>query len=173
MATSSNRYETECCTMRRILNGFFCLVMFGVVGCGGGVSNKSVQITGPTGTVSGTVTLNGKPVSGGAIISFRHAKTALVANSKVAEDGTYTLQLADSLKVPVGLYSAAVSPVAGKTMSPEEYDAMMKNTPPDGSLPKTNSGQAAIPSKYLLMDGSPLKFEVSEGQNTIDVKLTE
>ena len=84
---------------------------------------------------------------------------------QVAEDGSYTLQLAESLRLPVGVYAVGVTSPPPPNMSTEEAMRV--------SMEKKNDSQlGAIPSKYQNPNTSPLKLEVVEGENLLDVKMT-
>ncbi len=131
------------------------------VGCGKEPANK---IAGPKGTVSGTVMLDGKPVSGGAHVNFTHQKLALVASSPVAADGSYSLELLDTMQLPVGIYKVAVTPPAKAAMSPEEAMKLQA----EGKLTEDTS---PIPTKYFRADDSPIKYEVKEGENKFPIEL--
>lgn len=145
------------CRITRI-HWVLCLLM----GCG---RQATFDISGPTGTVSGKATLNGQPVSSGCTVSFRHTKSAHTAYGQVSADGEYNLQLAESLKLPVGVYLVAVTPPIQPKLPPEEA---MK----DAMANKPKNEEQKIPIKYFNPDTSTLQLEVIEGPNTLDVKLS-
>ncbi len=149
--------------MSRSLTFTFTLLSFTLLsfGCGKEPSHK---IDGPKGTVRGKVELDGKPISGGAHINFTHQKLGLVASSPVTADGSYSLEMLDTMQIPVGIYKVAVTPPAVPAMSPEE--AMKLNV--EGKL---NDTASPIPAKYLRTDESPIKYEVKEGENKYTVEL--
>lgn len=148
--------------LQNYFRGLIPFVLVALIGCG---SSGTFTVSGPTGTVSGKVTLDGKPVPVGSTVTFRHTKTAHTPAAIVGDDGAYTLQLAETLRVPVGVYTVGVIAPSTGSKAPED---LMK-----ASLePKKDAGQPAIPAKFLNPDSSPLKLEVAEGQNTLDVKLT-
>lgn len=140
------------------MNRFFaaaCLVGCGLltVGCGS---------SGPSGTVSGTVTKGGQGIP--AQIAFK-SDTASVSGISDAS-GQFTLTNGDSAKIPVGKYRVAVSEVSGEAeMSEADYAAMMTGGKP---APKSES---KIPAKYASFGTSGLEFTVTEGKNTFDIPL--
>lgn len=137
------------------------LAAYLLVGCG---PKATFEITGPTGTVKGKATLDGQPVPAGCTVTFRHTKSEHAAYGQVSAGGDYTLQIAESLRLPVGVYLVAVTPPVQPKLSPEEaMKAAMAN--------KNKKEDLVIPAKYFNPDSSPLKLEVIEGQNTLDVKL--
>lgn len=131
------------------------------IGCG---KESSLKIDGPKGTVGGTVVLDGKPITGGAHINFTHQKLGVVASSPVSADGTYALEMLDTMQIPVGIYKVAVTPPAAPAISPEEAMKLAV----EGKL---NNTASPIPTKYLRTDESPIKYEVKEGENKYTVEL--
>lgn len=92
-------------------------------------------------TVSGKVTLKGKPLAGGQVHFFASdGKKSAVAS--IGADGTFSLDKG----LTAGAYLIAITPAPGQ--------------------PKT-----AIPEKYQLYSTSALKFEVKAGPNQMDLNL--
>ncbi len=147
--------------MLRLLTTAFLSLTVLTVGCG---KESATKVAGPKGTVSGSVTLDGKPISGGAHVNFTHQKLALVASSPVAADGTYSLELLDTMQLPVGVYKVVVTPPAKPALSPEEAMKLQN----EGKL---NDDKSPIPAKYMRADESPIKYEVKEGENKFVVEL--
>ncbi len=148
--------------LENCFRGLVLFVLVSLTGCG---HAGTFAISGPTGTVSGKVTLDGKPVPVGSTVTFRHSKSAHTPAAIVGDDGSYTLQLAETLRVPVGVYTVGIVAPSSGSKAPE---GLMK-----ASLePKKDAGQTTIPSKFLNPDTSPIKVEVVEGQNSLDIKFT-
>lgn len=148
---------------------FFIAGLASVSGCGSGGSSAYIP-SGDKGTVSGKVLLNDKPVPAGTSVQFTHTKVAVPAVSTVAADGSYSLEMIDTLQIPIGLYRITVQPPAQRAMSEAEYEAFMaKGT--DGREQSVDAS-TAIPSQYLRIETTPLKYEVKAGENTYDIKLT-
>lgn len=122
------------------------LLGLGLVGCGG--SGK-----GPTGTVSGQVTLNEQPLTSGYIV-LTSPKQGNAAGSKL--DGKGGFNLTDPL--PIGDYVVTVTP------PPVETSPL--TTPAGAASPKSN-----IPEKYRTEAKSDLKFTVKAGANTAKFDL--
>ena len=139
-----------------------CLMLVGTtVGCNSG----KFSVSGPTGTVSGKATLDGKPVSAGSTVTFRHTTNSHTPAGIVSKDGTFTLQLAETLRVPVGVYAVSIMPPYSANSSSED---LMK-----ASLERDKkSAPPVIPAKYHRTETSPIKLEVVEGANTLEIKLT-
>lgn len=118
-------------------------------GCGGSKSK-------PTGTVSGKVTLNGKPLEGGSIVFFADG-TGDSAFGSINKDGTYSLKHGKGTSVPAGHYRVALSPVHADGPAPDPKDLM--------SNPKKYEPNSIIPQKYLDASTSELVADVKAGSN--------
>ncbi len=130
----------------------WCLATLCCMGCGGGGLKKA------TGTVSGTVTLKGAPVTSGTVIFFAE-NDGDTAIGLLQSDGTYTLKYGKSFAVPIGDYRVAITegpPPGTQSASPEE---IMKNPP------KANA-ESKIPAKYRTAKDSGLIAVVEAGKNS-------
>lgn len=141
------------------------LVLVVISGCGGGYS-------GPTGTVSGTVTLNGEPVPSGSIVSFV-SDDSFVATAVVDAGGSYNLEVAgQGPKIPTATYKVMVSaPATGGISDTEaDYEKYMESVNADttGSASKATG---AIPARYASTATSDLSFPINAGENTINIDL--
>jgi len=152
---------------RGFSSGYLCLTILAVAtvtisGCTGDDGGYS----GATGKVSGTVTLDGNPVA--ANVSFLNTEMGYSASGAADSNGSYSLSSKGSSEIPVGKYQVAVTAPPAKEMTPEEaMEASLKSE--DGSVPAVES---AIPAKYNSPGGSGLTFEVKEGDNNFEVKMT-
>jgi len=143
---------------------FLCLITLAISGCSGDDGGYS----GPTGTVSGTVTLDGQPVS--ANVVFMNSIEGFNASGVADASGSFSLQSNGDTDLPVGKYQVGVTAAdEGAEMDPE---AAMKASleSDDGSIGGTSSN---IPAKYNSPAGSGLSFEVKEGDNSFEVKMTK
>ena len=160
---------------RRHLAGLWVWgILFGVLsisGCGGAGKTSYTPDGMAKGSVSGKVLLGDKPLTGGTVI-FTHAnaKVAVPATSAIAADGSYSLEMIDTLQIPVGLYKITVQAAGQAAMSEAEYEAFMAKGM-DGSVKE--AGASAIPAQYQRPETTTLKYEVKEGENKNDVKLTK
>jgi hypothetical protein len=119
------------------------------VGCGSGLAS-----------VTGTVTLDGKPIVGGpdlrGTVSFFPASGAGVpAVGIIDEKGRYELSTGSQSGVSPGSYYVAI--VATRIIIPEP-----------GATP---SGRPITPAQYGNSQESKLRAEVQQGSNTIDFEL--
>jgi hypothetical protein len=123
--------------------------------------------SGPTGTVAGKATLDGKPVPQGCVVTFM-SDAGFTASGKVGADGSYTLLNVDKPAIPVASYKVSVAQPATE-ISGADYDKYM--SPGGGS--EAQSAPEAIPAKYQSRETSGLTFDVKEGPNTFNIELTK
>lgn len=137
---------------------FFVTACLGLVaGCGG---------SGPTGTVSGTVTLNGSPIAAQVTFMNNEATASAVSDSAT---GQYSLVYGESNRIPLGTYNIAITAAPGSDeITDQDYEAMMEG---DGASGTDSSAQSGIPTKFQRSSTSGLEFTVSEGDNSFDIKL--
>lgn len=109
------------------------------------------------GKVSGTVTLDAKPVSDGLVIFSNPAKGVYITATLDAE-GKYAVQTANGFGLPLGDYQIAVSPPLPQPAMP----GAPKASPPPPS---------SIPARYLRYETSGLAMTVSEGENRQDIAM--
>ncbi len=125
-------------------------------GCGGGSTDV-------TGTVSGKVTSEGKPVPVGTSVICQHIERSFPAVGKTAADGTFKLNMKETNKVIVGDYEVMLqSPVV--TMDPAEAMRLSQA----GKFPKQ---EETVPPKYRSFTTSGLKMTVKKGANTYDIDM--
>jgi hypothetical protein len=116
-----------------------------------GCSSEGKKDIGPTGTVTGLVTLKGTPLTKGRI-NFTNAKEAVGGSGALGDGGVYKLDE----PIPVGDYEVFIS----FEFSPEALK--------DGV---TNDLLKEIPKKYRSAKASKLTASVKEGENTFDFTL--
>ena len=147
-----------------------CLVVITLLvvasGCGSGHS-------GPTGTVRGTVTLNGEPVPAGTGVVFV-SDDGFSASGQVDAGGTYELSSANTgTRIPAVSYKVMISAPSGDEVTAEEtdYEAMMEASA-SGQAPSAAT-PSAVPAKYGSTATSGLTFTVDAGDNTIAIELVD
>jgi hypothetical protein len=113
-----------------------------LVGCGG------------TGTVSGKVTLNGKPVPGGAVTI--HDSEGQSRNGGINKDGTYSVSNLAPGPAKVSVFTAM---------------EMKQVRNPEGGAKNPLGEFVAIPDKYRSRDTSGLTLDVKSGKQDYDVKM--
>ena len=127
-----------------------CLIVTLVAGCNSGTFDADV---------SGTITLDGKPVAPG-VVSFSAVERGKNASrGKIDSQGRYFLVTRHERGIDPGDYRVAVL-VYEKGDPPGPGERAPANLPP------------LVPEKYLSVDTSGLAFTVEPGSNTIDIALT-
>lgn len=141
---------------------------FLAVGCSGG----------KTGTVSGKVTLDGKPVNNG-VVTFTLADGKNRGSAAIQENGTFTIE-----KVPQGAGTFTVD--TGEMRNALEMEKRLGQGGPDGSPPaggdsrfnqmaeKAKKAQNAVlvPTSYANPQTSGLTYTVKAGKQEHDLPLT-
>ena len=121
--------------------------------------------SGPTGTVTGKVTLDGKPVPAGCLVTFV-SEAGFTASGKVGADGSYTLLNVDKPEIPTATYNVGVTQPSAE-VSGADYDKYMSA----GGAEEPKAAPATIPAKFQSSTTSGLSFGVKEGPNTINIDL--
>ena len=134
---------------------FFLLAAIG--GCGPGVTSRP-----PLGTVSGVITLNGKPLEN-AMVSFLPGSEWGSSSATTDSDGRYELTqgVENEKGAVVGQHTVTIY---AQDYAQDSEITDLKKTP-ISSAPQKNS----IPDKYNI--NSTLKVDVKAGSNTFDFKL--
>lgn len=126
-----------------------CLIVLGMtlLGCG------SKEVLPETAPVSGTVTLNGKPLKNGTVTFHPEEGKGNPGYGEIREDGTFDLTT----------YELRDGAVLGRhKVTIEVFEAAPGGPPP---LPGTESKISTVPRKYASPETSPLRFEVKQGEN--------
>lgn len=109
-------------------------------------------------TVTGTVTLDGKPIGPGVVQFVPVGRGHNPATGAIAVDGSYELRTSNAAGLAAGAYDVTVAIYDQPKLAPGERA-------PPGSAP------LRTPEKYVSADTTDLQFEVQAGANTIDVPL--
>jgi len=157
----------------RLLAGLLLLALVSTLGCGDKYQQR--------GTVTGKVTLDGKPVTAGTV-AFITADNR-TGSAQLDAQGKYTMKDA-----PVGEVTATVTSSKlnirtsaapkGYVMKPPPGAAPVGVKSPEevGGKPDTATYPKLympIPEKYAKPDTSGLKYTVNKGEQTIDIPLTK
>jgi hypothetical protein len=130
--------------------------------------------SGPTGTVSGTVTLNGQPVPQGCTVAVI-SDAGHTASGRVGAGGQYSLSVVGEggkmSAIPAATYKVCVTPPAGAETS-GDYDQMMEQSASGGGqAAEAPAQEEIIPAAFQTTATSGLSYQVEEGQQTIDIEL--
>jgi hypothetical protein len=138
-------------TVRQGWCGLVLLLAAGAAGCGKGLPAS----------VSGTVTLDGRPLTTG-LVTFLPAASGPVAYGAIGPQGRYSIQTGSKGGLEPGDYSVTVAANAPPPAAP----------PPAGG-PKYAEPMLLLvtPRRYADKQTTPLKATVSPGSQTIDFAL--
>ncbi|MDX1962050.1 MAG: carboxypeptidase-like regulatory domain-containing protein [Pirellulales bacterium] len=134
---------------RSISWGICFLIISCLCGCG---NNLAV--------VTGTVTLQGKPLAG-AMISFNNPDTGMSREFKIKPDGTYEVKILEGKGLPPGKYLVAVHP---------HYSHIPPNPGPDGQI-RSDNPIDLIPPKYRNYQTSDLVLDLPPEGKVFDVTV--
>lgn len=130
--------------MINVLRSWSVVVAIVALVLSGGCSSSE-----PTGSVSGKVTLDDKPLTAGVVSFISEAGFSAIGN--IGSDGSFTLDQ----EVPPGSYRVSVSP-------PELTEVLG----PDAELP-----ESPIPEGYFDETSTDIVQEIKEGENTVTIAL--
>jgi hypothetical protein len=105
----------------------------------------------PTGTVSGRVTFGGQAPPEPVFIQFINSNTGQGASATTKEDGSYSL----GLPLHVGEYTVY-------------FERIVEST---GPVSTAQEQLTIIPREYRNEQSSPLKVQVEQGKNEIDLDV--
>ncbi|WP_143392798.1 carboxypeptidase-like regulatory domain-containing protein [Fimbriiglobus ruber] len=111
-----------------------------------------------TGSVSGKVSYQGKPLAGGYISFLTQGEKSVMKSGQVGVDGSYSIP-----DVPAGPTKITVQSLSSRNL------AVVKGQQSSDSQPKPQS--VTLPPKYSNADKSDLSLDVKPGQQTYDIDL--
>lgn len=118
------------------------LILWVATGCG---SKRTL------GQVEGKVTLDGKPFSN-CVVVFNNMSAGVFMTAEPANDGSFTVEMAEGIGLPLGEYELSVKPAP-----PKSWDRPPERSP--------------IPPRYWNPKTSGLTLLVVEGVNSCEVPL--
>lgn len=137
----------------------FCVVS----GCGG-------TNFGPMGSVSGKLTMDGKPLDAGTQLLFMQMEKGYAGFALTDAEGNYQLKWMREDKtwteMPVGSYKILVQPPEVKNVEELSADEMLAGGDKDLAPAKP-----VFPKMYQQHSTSGLVFEIKEGENKHDINL--
>lgn len=127
-------------------------LLVATVGCGGGLPSH----------VSGTVTLDGRPLTTG-LVTFLPAATGAVAYGPITADGRYAIKTGSKQGLEPGDYVVTVAANAPPPAAP----------PPSGGPTYAEPILPLItPRRYADRQSTPLRATVTTGNQTLDFQLS-
>ncbi|TWU25018.1 hypothetical protein Pla52o_13150 [Novipirellula galeiformis] len=127
------------------------IVLAGVLPWVGGCENSADY---PTGTIQGRISYEGQPLQQG-VVTFYSSELGVGISEEVQGDGQYATQ------TPIRTGSYVV------TVLPPEVPPTMDEVPAANTTPVKD-----IPETYRDPAKSGLKLEVTEGENSFDIEMT-
>jgi hypothetical protein len=138
------------------------LLVVAVVGCGG-------YDYGPTGSITGRLTMDGKPLPAGHAVTFMEMQKGYLAFGVTNENGDFEVKSWNEGNMPLGPYKVAIAPPAGTAPDTSKYSADELFEHPE--LMEERGGEALFPRRYLATSTSGLEYTVKEGENHFDIDL--
>ena len=133
------------------------IFLLGLVGCGG---------TPQSGTISGTVTFQGTPITMGSVTFLCEKATPKVHNSSI-ELGKYSFKNVPLGPVKVIIQSSPPPDAAPKVLPPKGAESTMPK-----EVPIIKGPYVKIPAKYTREETSGLTYTVIGGDQKKDFELT-
>lgn len=131
----------------------------------------------PMGSVTGTVTYKGEPLTPGSVIfspvNATEEQPGQPATGQLASDGSYRLTTFDDGDgAIVGEHIVTVQ--ASETVTTKKATNVegIRVEQPDGSLAFVGS-KSRIPARFSKPAETPLRFTVKEGSNTFDITIED
>lgn len=144
----------------RMMSPAFGMLMMFTLGC-----NSSDQPD--LGQVTGTVTLDGQPLTGVAVVF--QPDNGRPARGMTDAEGKYELTYIRQTKgTKVGSNRVEIAP-SEEGESEESEDVEVADGEPQPAAKVTKSGRPVVPARYNSQ--SELKVDVKAGENTFDFKL--
>lgn len=149
--------------MRSLLSLMALCALFVLHGCGG-------TDFGPMGSVSGKLTMDGKPLDAGTQLLFMQMEKGYAGFAHTDAEGNYSLKWMREDKtwneMPAGSYKILVQPPEVKNVEELSADQMLAGGDKDLAPAKP-----VFPKKYQDHNTSGLTFEIKEGENKHDIDL--
>lgn len=146
-----------------MLTAGLAVLCLSLTGCGG-------TDFGPMGSVSGRLTMDGKPLEAGTQLLFMQMEKGYAAFGQTDAEGNYELvwmrEGRNWTEVPVGNYKILIQPPEVKNVDELDADAMLAGADQD-----IKPATAVFPKKYQQHTTSGLQLEVKEGVNKHDISL--
>jgi hypothetical protein len=145
---------------------FSAIAVFGVcalaalTGCGG-------NTYGPTGKITGRLTLEGRPMASGHAVSFMQMEKGFLAFGITDADGDFVVNSWNNGDMPTGKYKVMIAP------PPARHDANQLSAEDRFEHPELVDPVIKIefPEKYRDATTSGIEFEVEAGPNEFEIDL--
>jgi len=144
----------------------FCvLALFGssfvlIAGCGPNY--------GPTGKITGRLTLDGKPLPPGQAVTFMEMPKGFLAFGTTDAEGKFEVKTFNAGDMPIGVYKVQVAAAPASTKDAAQASAEDRFEKPEVLAPRATT---TFPKKYNDFMTSGIEYEVKQGTNHFDIDL--
>jgi hypothetical protein len=147
----------------------------GSAGCGGSAGQPPVDPK-KQATISGSVTVDGKPIPVDSVIYFESAETGTSATGKIDALGNFAAKPPDpNIGLEAGRYRVIIRPPgkpAVQTTDPN-YNQFMKGGGATKPAPLAAEDTSVIPKPFQSRETTKLILEVQPGPNKFDIDLAK
>jgi len=123
---------------------------------------------GPTGKITGRLTLDGKPLPPGQNVAFMEMVKGFLAYGTTDADGKFEVKTFNEGEMPIGVYKVQVAAAPASAKDAAQASAEDRFEKPEVLAPRTAS---TFPKKYTDFVTSGIEFDVKQGDNHFDVDL--
>jgi hypothetical protein len=151
--------------MRTVFCGLLCAAIAGLIGC------SSEAKLGP---VSGSVSLDGKPVTAG-VVTFMAVDRSNTASAEITPEGTYTIADAPTGEVVVCVRTRDHEFILGPASAPPQQDPSIVGSGGFKPSQKKNPLYVRTPERYEDTAKSDLRTTISKTGEpaTFDIQMTK
>lgn len=130
------------------------VLFLALLGCDSGKS----AYRGPSGQVTGKITLNGHVLPPGCRVVFQAVGANHSPGAEISSSGEFRLSHSGSYQIPVGTYKVQLAP------------PIVANVGSDPARPRTLP-PPPFPNKYMYAESSGIEFTVAAGSNVAKIDL--
>lgn len=154
--------------MRRsvaVIHGFCSLgIIAALIGC------SSSLHEGPTGTITGQLTIDGNPAGAGFMVSFMEMNRGFLAFGTTDAQGRFRIDSWNAGDMPTGTYKVMVSP-GNSTPARDPSTITAEEAFENPELIDPVQPKAPFHPRYRDTTTSQLEFEIKEGPNEFEIPL--
>lgn len=149
-----------------LIRRFRCLLLsVALVGCSSSLHD------GPTGTVTGRLTVDGQPAGAGFMVSFMEMTRGFLAFGTTDAEGRFKIDSWNAGDMPIGTYKVMIAPPAA-TPARDPSTITAEEAFENPELIDPVQPKAPFHPRYRDTSTSQLEFEIKEGTNEFEVPLT-
>jgi hypothetical protein len=143
----------------------FRTVLLLVLGGATAIGCSSKHDYGPTGTVSGRLTMDGKPLPEGTKVMFMEPREGWLAFGATDADGRFAVKSWNNGNMPVGTYKVMIQPAEVEDTESLSADDLLDRKKGNTKTP------LSFPKRYRAITTSKLEYKIDEGANTFDIDI--